>query len=73
MNLPPRVYAILALLLAGAVELQAQAQNESPYSSSTVDTPPGENFMADNGLILVCLAIFVAVAIFLVLKGRRRV
>ena len=51
--------------------LLAQAEGESPYSSSTVDSPPGD-FFATNGVVIVCALIFFGLMIFLLLRGRKR-
>ena len=67
-----RIASLSALILLSTANLLAQAEDESPYSSSTVDTPPGDSYFADNGLVIVLAAVFVAIIIFLVLKGRRR-
>ena len=64
----------LALLLAALLPLAgllAQAEGESPYSSSTVDAPAGD-FFATNGLVIVCAVIFFGLLIFVFLRGRRR-
>ncbi|MBB4078396.1 hypothetical protein GGR28_001009 [Lewinella aquimaris] len=67
-----RIYSILATIIASASGLLAQAEGESPYSSSTVDTPTGGSFFADNGLVIVAALIFFLLILFVVLKGRRR-
>ena len=48
------------------------AEGESPYSSSTTDNPEGGSWMADNGLIIICLVIFVGLVLFVSLRGRTR-
>ena len=58
-------------LLLPLTALLAQAEGESPYSSSTVDSPPGD-FFATNGVVIVCALIFFGLLIFLFLRGRRR-
>ncbi len=72
-QLTQRIIPILAFLLLGSAQLLAQAENPSPYSSSTVDTPPGDSYFATNGVIIVLALVFVALFIFLLLKGRRKV
>ena len=66
-----RTIASLSLLLCSTVTLLAQAEDESPYSSSTVDTPSGD-FFATNGVVIVCALIFFGLMIFLLLRGRKR-
>jgi len=66
-----RILTTSLTLLLPLATLLAQAEGESPYSSSTVDTPPG-NFFATNGVVIVCALIFFGLLIFLLLRGRRR-
>ncbi|MCP9235622.1 hypothetical protein [Lewinella sp. JB7] len=67
-----RLFNLLATFLVPVSGLLAQAEGESPYSSSTVDTPAGDSFFADNGLVIIAALIFLLLIVFVVLKGRRR-
>lgn len=67
----PRLFASLLAALLPLTGLIAQAEGESPYSSSTVDAPAGD-FFATNGLVIVCAVIFFGLLIFVFLRGRRR-
>ena len=66
-----RTLPLLASLILSATTLLAQPEDESPYSSSTVDQPAGDWF-ATNGFVIVCVVIFLTLAIFLFLRGRKR-
>jgi hypothetical protein len=68
-----RTYLILTLMAAGSLSVLAQAEGESPYSSSTVDTPPGSSFLDDNLTFIILAVIFLLLFVFLFVKGRRRV
>ena len=67
-----RLSASLFLLLFSGMTLLAQAEGESPYSSSTVDAPPGGNFFNTYGIALICGIIFVGLLAFVLLRGRTR-
>lgn len=73
--MPPMITrTLLAFATAAFVPLTAllaQAEGESPYSSSTVDSPAGDSF-ATNGVVIVCALIFFGLLIFLFLRGRKR-
>ena len=64
--------SLTAALLVSSSALLAQAEGESPYSSSTVDAPPGESFFNTYGVAIVCGVIFVALLAFVLLRGRTR-
>ena len=72
MNLSQRILSLAALLMLSGSKLIAQAEGESPYSSSTVDAPPGESFFNTYGVVIVCGVIFVAILAFVLLRGRTR-
>lgn len=65
-----RIYPLLALLLT-ALPLLGQPEDESPYSSSNTDVPPGD-FWATNGLVIFAAVVFFGLMIFLALRGRKR-
>lgn len=58
--------------LVSSYFLLGQAEGESPYSSSTVDAPPGENFFNTYGVVIVCGVIFVGLILFIAFRGRTR-
>ncbi len=64
--------ALLGLLLVTGNQLLAQAEGESPYSSSTVDAPPGGGFFNTYGVAIVCGIIFVGLLAFVLMRGRTR-
>ncbi|WP_420460770.1 hypothetical protein [Neolewinella sp.] len=66
-----RILSILAFLIFSATALLAQPEDESPYSSSTVDRPAGDWF-ATNGFVIICAVIFFGLMVFLFLRGRKR-
>ncbi|CAH0999833.1 hypothetical protein LEM8419_01120 [Neolewinella maritima] len=66
-----RIYSSLALVMLSASSLLAQASDESPYSSSTLEDPPGD-FWATNGVVIFCAVIFFGLLIFVLLRGRKR-
>ena len=66
-----RALSLLALLLVSTTTLLAQPEDESPYSSSTVDQPAGDWF-ATNGFVIICAVIFLALMVFLFFRGRKR-
>lgn len=72
MYLYRRIPAPIFLLLITTAGILAQAEGESPYSSSTVDTPAGDSF-ATNGVVIVAVLVFFALLIYFFLRGRRRV
>ncbi|NJB84850.1 hypothetical protein GGR26_000595 [Lewinella marina] len=67
-----RFFLVLASLLLSATALLGQAEGESPYSSSTVDAPPGDNFFNTYGVVIVTGVIFFGLILFLAFRGRRR-
>lgn len=67
-----RIFSLLAMLFLPAATLLAQAEGESPYSSSTVDAPPGDNFFNTYGVVIVCVVIFLGLLLFVFLRGRNR-
>ena len=62
--------ALLGLLLTPLLAL-AQAEGESPYSSSTVDNA-SEGALSTNGPLIVVALIVGALLVFFVLRGRSR-
>ncbi len=66
-----RIPSLLAFLIFSAATLLAQPEDESPYSSSTVDQPAGDWF-ATNGFVIICAVIFLGLMVFLFLRGRKR-
>ena len=77
-TIPVRATLILLSLLSTINVLLAQAtggggaEGESPYSSSTVESPPNEDFFSSYGLVIVCLVVFVGLIVFISLRGRTR-
>ena len=72
MKVSNRLFACLSALLLGSMTLLAQAEGESPYSSSTVDAPPGGNFFNTYGVAIICGIVFVGLLAFVLLRGRTR-
>ena len=72
MKLSHRVFSPIAVLMLYCGALIAQAEGESPYSSSTVDAPAGESFFNTYGVAVVCGVIFVGLLAFVFLRGRNR-
>jgi hypothetical protein len=68
-----RLYAtaLLALLTLRSA-LAQEPEGESPYSSSTVDTPEGSSFLEANGVIIILAVVFLLLFVFLFVRGRRR-
>lgn len=71
MSTTNRLLAVVFSFLATTVGLLAQAEGESPYSSSTVDTP-AENSFSTNGFVIVAVLVFLGLLLFVFLRGRRR-
>ncbi len=72
MKIIARTISIAFALLLTGMQVLAQAEGESPYSSSTVDAPPGESFFNTYGVVIVCGVIFLAILGFVLLRGRTR-
>ncbi|THH41948.1 hypothetical protein [Neolewinella litorea] len=67
-----RLFFLLFSAMLTTATLLAQPEGESPYSSSNVDAPPGDNFFNTYGLVIICGVIFFGLILFLVFRGRRR-
>lgn len=67
-----RILTVFSAVILSSYRLLAQAEGESPYSSSTVDEPPGGGFFNTYGLVVVCGIIFVVVIAFIFFRGRNR-
>ncbi|PPK85960.1 hypothetical protein CLV84_2873 [Neolewinella xylanilytica] len=72
MSILNRIFLFAFTLLLSGKQLLAQAEGESPYSSSTVDAPPGGSFFNTYGVVIVCGVIFIGLLLFVFLRGRTR-